>query len=146
MTSNRVAAALAVALAGQPLAAVAQDQPQKPAGSFSEAVELIDPNNLRVCADPASLPFSNDKKEGFENKIADLLGAKVGKPVTYVWYPMATGFVRKTLGEKRCDVIIGYAQGDELVQNTNAYYRTTYVLVYKPAARPTASRASRIPA
>jgi len=55
--------------------------------------------------------------------------------VTYTWYPMATGFVRKTLGEKRCDVIIGYAQGDELVQNTNAYYRTSYVLVAKPGSK-----------
>jgi quinoprotein dehydrogenase-associated probable ABC transporter substrate-binding protein len=26
---------------------------------------------------------------------------------------------------------MGYAQGDELVQNTNAYYRSTYVLVYR---------------
>nr|WP_244635808.1 substrate-binding domain-containing protein [Chthonobacter albigriseus] len=101
------------------------------AETFSEAVELIDPTTLRVCADPASLPFSNDKLEGFENKIAEFLAAKLNKGISYTWFPMATGFVRKTLGEHRCDVIIGYAQGDELVQNTNAYYRTAYSLVVK---------------
>lgn len=99
---------------------------------FGEAIELIDPNVLRVCADPRNLPFSNQEGEGFENKIADFVAAKLGKSVSYTWFPMATGFVRKTLGEHRCDVIIGYAQGDELVQNTNAYYRTAYALVFKP--------------
>lgn len=100
--------------------------------NFARSVELIDPKTLRVCSDPASMPFSNEKQEGFENKIAELLAAKLGKGISYTWYPMATGFVRKTLGERRCDVIIGYAQGDELVQNTNAYYRTAYVMVMKP--------------
>lgn len=134
MRTIHLAAIVAATLGVLPQSAAAQSQ-QTEAGSFSEAVELVDPNNLRVCADPASMPFSNDKQEGFENKIADLLGAKIGKPVTYVWFPMATGFVRKTLGEKRCDIIIGYAQGDELVQNTNAYYRTSYVLVSKPGGK-----------
>ena len=96
------------------------------------AVELVDPKTLRVCADPNNLPFTNEKKEGFENRIADFLAAKLGKSVSYSYFPMVTGFVRKTLGEYKCDVIIGYPQGDELVQNTNAYYRTVYTLIYKP--------------
>jgi quinoprotein dehydrogenase-associated probable ABC transporter substrate-binding protein len=99
--------------------------------TFGEAIELVDPNVLRVCSDPANMPFSDQAKEGFENKIADLLAEKLGKSVSYTWFPMATGFVRKTLGEHRCDVIIGFAQGDELVQNTNAYYRTAYAIVFK---------------
>jgi quinoprotein dehydrogenase-associated probable ABC transporter substrate-binding protein len=94
--------------------------------------ELVDPDYFRVCADPNSLPFSNEKGEGFENKLAQLISAKLErKAVQYTWFPMATGFVRKTLGEHRCDVIMGYPQGDELVQNTNAYYRTAYALIYK---------------
>nr|WP_245293212.1 substrate-binding domain-containing protein [Mongoliimonas terrestris] len=105
-----------------------------PVEPFASAVELIDPKTLRVCSDPASLPFSNDKLEGFENRIAELLAEKLGKGISYTWFPMATGFVRKTLGEHRCDVIIGYAQGDELVQNTNAYYRTAYAMVVKPGS------------
>jgi mxaJ protein len=95
------------------------------------AGELVDPDVLRVCADPSSMPSSDQSGEGYENKLAELVARETGrKGVTYTWYPMATGFVRNTLRANRCDVIMGYAQGDELVQNTNAYYRSAYVLVY----------------
>jgi quinoprotein dehydrogenase-associated probable ABC transporter substrate-binding protein len=94
--------------------------------------ELVDPKVLRVCADPNNLPFSNEKGEGFENKLAELLAAKLAKKLAYVWYPQATGFVRNTLGAHRCDLIPGFPQGDELVQSTNPYYRTAYALVIKP--------------
>jgi quinoprotein dehydrogenase-associated probable ABC transporter substrate-binding protein len=96
------------------------------------STELIDPKVLRVCGDPHNLPFSNEKGEGFENRIAELIASKLGKTLSYTWYPQTTGFVRNTLGAHRCDVIIGFPQGDELVQNTNPYYRTTYALVFKP--------------
>ena len=95
----------------------------------SGVVDLVNRKVLRVCADPANLPFSNDKAEGFENKIANVIADELKIPVEYTWYPMTTGFVRQTLFSKRCDVIIGYAQGDELVLNSNAYYRSTYALV-----------------
>lgn len=96
------------------------------------AGELVDPDVLRVCSDPSNMPFSDESGKGFENKLAELVAAKTGrKSVAYTWYPMATGFVRNTLRANLCDIIIGYAQGDELVQNTNAYYRSTYVLIYK---------------
>ena len=36
------------------------------------ALELVDPNVFRACGDPRNLPFSNDKGEGFENKLAEL--------------------------------------------------------------------------
>jgi quinoprotein dehydrogenase-associated probable ABC transporter substrate-binding protein len=94
--------------------------------------ELVDPKVLRVCADPRNLPFSNENGEGFENKIAELLAAKLDKKLAYVWYPQATGFVRNTLGAHRCDLIPGFPQGDELVQSTNPYYRTAYALVIRP--------------
>ncbi|TWG99473.1 quinoprotein dehydrogenase-associated probable ABC transporter substrate-binding protein [Mesorhizobium sp. J18] len=97
--------------------------------------ELVDPENLRVCADPSNMPFTDESKEGFENKIADLVASKMGrKTVQYEWFPMVTGFVRNTLRANRCDIIMGYAQGDELVQNTNAYYRSAYVLIYRKGA------------
>jgi mxaJ protein len=87
---------------------------------------------LRVCADPSNMPFTDESGKGFENRLADLVAEKTGrKSVAYTWFPMATGFVRNTLRANRCDIIMGYAQGDELVQNTNAYYRSTYVLVFK---------------
>jgi quinoprotein dehydrogenase-associated probable ABC transporter substrate-binding protein len=96
--------------------------------------DLVSRQALRVCADPANLPFSNEAQEGFENKIADLISNDLDLPVEYTWFPQATGFVRNTLFAKRCDVIIGYAQGDDLVLNTNAYYRSTYALVVKPGS------------
>jgi quinoprotein dehydrogenase-associated probable ABC transporter substrate-binding protein len=100
-----------------------------PAASFGQTTDLVDRSALRVCADPANMPFSNDKGQGFENKIADLLASKLGVPVVYTWFPQAIGFVRNTLGARKCDVVIGFPQGDELVQNTNAYYRSAYALV-----------------
>jgi quinoprotein dehydrogenase-associated probable ABC transporter substrate-binding protein len=103
-------------------------------GVLQGGLELIDPKVLRVCADPNNLPFSNDKGEGFENKIAELFAAKLGKTVAYTYYPGATGFVRMTLGSYRCDVVMGFPQGGELAQSTNPYYRTAYALVSKAAS------------
>jgi quinoprotein dehydrogenase-associated probable ABC transporter substrate-binding protein len=94
--------------------------------------DLVNRKVLRVCADPRNMPFSNEAGEGFENKIADVIADELKVPVEYTWFPMSTGFVRMTLFTKRCDVIVGYAQGDELVLNTNAYYRSTYAIMYKP--------------
>jgi quinoprotein dehydrogenase-associated probable ABC transporter substrate-binding protein len=95
------------------------------------SIELVDPKVLRVCADPRNLPFSNEKGEGFENKLAELLAAKLQKKLDYMYFPQATGFVRVTLGAHRCDVIMGFPQGDDLVQGTNPYYRTAYALISK---------------
>ena len=116
-----LAGALALATTGL---AGAQDR------EFGGSIELVDPNVLRVCADPSNLPFSNEKNEGFENALANFVAEKLGrKSVAYSFFPQATGFVRMTLGANACDVIMSYPQGDELVQNTNAYYRTAYSLV-----------------
>src|SRR6516164_6551913 len=98
------------------------------------SIELVDPKVLRVCADPRNLPFSNEKGEGFENKIAELFAAKLSKKLDYTFFPQATGFVRVTLGSHRCDVIMGFPQGDDLVQGTNPYYRTAYALIAKPGS------------
>ncbi len=93
------------------------------------SIELVDAKVLRVCADPNNLPFSNEKGEGFENKIADYLAKKINKELAYAFYPGATGFVRNTLNAHLCDVILGIPQGNDLVQPTNPYYRTTYAIV-----------------
>jgi quinoprotein dehydrogenase-associated probable ABC transporter substrate-binding protein len=95
------------------------------------SIELIDQTTLRVCADPHNMPFSTDKGEGFENKIAALFASQLGKDLTYAWYPQAPGFVRNTLAALRCDVVMAVPQGDDLVQVTNPYYRTAYALVFK---------------
>jgi len=93
------------------------------------SIELVDPKVLRVCADPRNLPFSNDKGEGFENKLGEFFAEKLQKKLDFVYFPQATGFVRMTLGAHRCDVIMGFPQGDDVAQGTNPYYRTAYALV-----------------
>jgi quinoprotein dehydrogenase-associated probable ABC transporter substrate-binding protein len=98
------------------------------------SIELVDPKVLRVCADPRNMPFSNEKGEGFENKLAELFADKLQKKLDYAFYPQATGFVRMTLGAHRCDVIMGFPQGDDLAQGTNPYYRTAYAIVAKPGS------------
>jgi len=99
---------------------------------LGSAGELVDPNTLRVCADPSNLPFTDKSGNGFEDKIAKLVADGTQRSaVAYTWFPSITGFVRNTLGANRCDIIMGYAQGDELVQNTNAYYRSAYAIVYR---------------
>jgi quinoprotein dehydrogenase-associated probable ABC transporter substrate-binding protein len=93
--------------------------------------DLVNRKALRVCATPANLPYSNEQLEGFENKIANIIAEELKLPVEYTWFPQAPGMVRKTLAAKRCDVMMQTVQADELTQNTNAYYRTTYAIIYK---------------
>jgi quinoprotein dehydrogenase-associated probable ABC transporter substrate-binding protein len=95
-----------------------------------DSIELVDPHVFRACADPRDLPFSNEAGEGFENKIAELFAHKLGKSLAYTFYPDATGFIRNTLNAHRCDVVLGIAQGADIVQPTNPYYRTSYVAAY----------------
>jgi quinoprotein dehydrogenase-associated probable ABC transporter substrate-binding protein len=95
------------------------------------SVELVDPHAFRVCADPRDLPFSDTAHAGFEDKLAELFARKLNRPVLYSYFPRGIGFVRSTLNALRCDVIMGDALGDDLVQPTNPYYETSYVLVYR---------------
>jgi quinoprotein dehydrogenase-associated probable ABC transporter substrate-binding protein len=122
---------LAAILADVASAAVSVRSSHAQGAGLDSGLELVDPNVLRVCADPHNLPFSNDKGEGFENKFAELLAQKLGRKLAYTWYPQSVGFVRNTLGAHRCDVIPGFPQGDELVQSTNPYYRTAYAFVVR---------------
>ncbi|MEH3148311.1 MAG: substrate-binding domain-containing protein [Methylobacterium frigidaeris] len=91
--------------------------------------DLVTTDALRVCADPANMPFSSRRADGFEARIAAILADELKvKPRTY-WLTQGPGFVRNTLGAGLCDVVIGSAFGSEQVQNTNPYYRSAYVLV-----------------
>jgi quinoprotein dehydrogenase-associated probable ABC transporter substrate-binding protein len=102
------------------------------APGLGPSAELVDPHAFRVCADPHDLPFSNQAGEGFENKLAELFASKLDEPTSYTFYPQVIGFVRNTLNALRCDVVMGDVIGDDLMQTTNPYYRTTYALVFKP--------------
>jgi len=87
-----------------------------------------------VCSDPENLPFSNQKLEGFENRIAALVAKDFGTTTTYTWWGQRRGFIRNTMNatleEGRCDVVIGVPERYDLVDTTRPYYRSTYVFVY----------------
>jgi mxaJ protein len=84
---------------------------------------------LRVCADPNNLPFSNQRAEGFENRIAALLASELGRPLRYVWLPERRGYVRRTLKAGICDVLMGVPEQLGAVLATRPYYRSTYVFL-----------------
>src|ERR1041384_7338403 len=84
---------------------------------------------LRVCADPNNLPFSNQRGEGFENKLAELLAQDLGERVEYTWWAQRRGFFRNTLKAGMCDLVIGVPSGFEMALTTKPYYRSTYVFL-----------------
>jgi mxaJ protein len=85
--------------------------------------------SLRVCADPNNLPFSNAKRQGFENALASLIARDLGDTLEYYWWPQRRAWVRHTIGEGKCDVAIGVPTAFELLMTTRPYYRSTYVFV-----------------
>ena len=84
---------------------------------------------LRVCADPNNLPFSNEQQQGFENRIAELLARDLDARLSYVWWAQHRGFVRNTINQNQCDVLIGVPSSFERTRPTIPYYRSTYVFV-----------------
>ncbi len=86
---------------------------------------------LRVCADPNNLPFSNERGEGFENRLAELLAADLHEKLEYTWWAQRRGFFRNTLRAGACDVVLGVPASFELAATTAPYYRSTYVFVYR---------------
>jgi mxaJ protein len=89
--------------------------------------------DLRVCADPNNLPFSNERREGFENRIVELIAADLGVEVNYVWAAQRRGYVRR-LREGECDLIPGVANGVEKLRATPAYYGSIYTFVRRADA------------
>lgn len=89
------------------------------------------PKQLRVCGDPNNLPFSNEKLEGVENKIAEVIAKDLGMTVAYTWWPHQRGLVKRVLNTGRCDVMLGIPKGYDPVLWTKPYYRTGYVMAYR---------------
>jgi quinoprotein dehydrogenase-associated probable ABC transporter substrate-binding protein len=96
---------------------------------------------LKVCADPSNMPLSNERGEGYENKIAQELARDLGRRVEFTFFPQRMGFVRNTLRQRdektqqfKCDVIIGVPKGFEMTATTQPYMRSTYALVFAPRA------------
>src|SRR5690242_11137958 len=91
---------------------------------------------LRVCADPANLPFSSADESGFENRVAKLVAAELGPYVRYYWWPQRRGFVRNTLDARVCDVVAGIPAQSDAVLTTPPYYHAGYVFAYRPDRVP----------
>src|SRR4051812_20451880 len=92
-------------------------------GALAFAVAHAGETELRVCADPDNLPYSHEDGSGFENRIAKLVAEDLHAKLTYTWYPQRRGFVRRTLNERLCDIVIGVPTALELVRTTTPYYR-----------------------
>ena len=92
------------------------------------------PAALRICGDPDNLPYSNEKLQGFENKIAAVIAADLGATPSYTWWPHQRGLVKNTLDAGTCDVIFGMPEGLETVLGTKPYYRSSYVIAYRKGA------------
>jgi mxaJ protein len=97
----------------------------------AQADEVKELRELKVCGDPNNLPFSNEKLEGIENKIADVLAKDLGMTVAYTWWPHQRGLVKRVLNTGRCDVMLGIPKGYDLVLWTKPYYRTGYVIAFR---------------
>lgn len=94
------------------------------------AVSAGPSRELRVCADPGNLPYSNQRQEGFENQIAQIIASDLNASVRYTWSPQRGAFLGRTLMAHRCDVLIGVPTGYDAVLTTKPYYTSSYVFVY----------------
>lgn len=95
---------------------------------------------FKVCADPLNPPYSSDKQDGFENKIASLFAKELGQELEYFWLPQRIGFIRNSLNafvdetaveskDFKCDVVMGMPVESDMVLTTMPYYHSTYVLL-----------------
>src|SRR5437764_1881989 len=96
------------------------------------ATSAANARELRVCADPNNLPFSNEHLEGFENKIAVLIAEELHADLIYTWRAQRRGFIRNTLKANDCDLVAGTALRPPMLAPTKPYYRSTYVFVTRP--------------
>lgn len=92
--------------------------------------------DLRVCADPNNMPYSNQSQQGFENKLAQLVSRSMDRNLQYVWWPQRQSFLRYTLLARRCDVVMGVTPGSDNMQTTRPYYRSSFVFVARRDLAP----------
>jgi mxaJ protein len=93
---------------------------------------LAQTRTLRVCADPNNLPFSNQREEGFENRLAEILARDLSAKLEYIWWPERKSFMKGSLNAGLCDVVLGVPTALDTVAVTRPYYRSTYVFVSRP--------------
>jgi mxaJ protein len=116
LTLHRIAALTVLGVVGIALPARAQ----RPAP--------LDPEKIRVCADPDNMPSSNDKMQGYENKLATLITQELKAKLEYVWYPTRRGYFR-ILNGMYCDMALEAPAGLDMAGATKPYFRSGYVFV-----------------
>jgi len=108
--------------------------------ALSATIFSANAEKFKVCADPLNPPYSSNKEDGFENKIASLFAKELGQELEYFWLPQRIGFIRNSLNafvdenaveskEFKCDIVMGMPEGSDMVQTTQPYYHSTYVLL-----------------
>lgn len=102
---------------------------------LASTLSFAQQRELKVCADPDNLPFSDQKQQGFENKIAELMAQDLNARLVYVWQRMGKGFVREYINKSSCDLLIGIPTGYRALLTTRPYYRSTYVFVTRRGQR-----------
>jgi len=100
-------------------------------GRIGEVRRVPDFKEFKVCADPDNMPYSNVKLEGFENKIAALLAADLGKPIAYTFAYDRQGFLRNTINANRCDIIMSTTSDNDAMRTSKPYYRTGHVFIWR---------------
>ena len=103
-------------------------------GRIGEIRRVENNDEFKVCADPENMPFSNNKQEGFEDKIAQVLAQDLGKKLTFTYAYSRQGFFRNTLGANRCDVVIGTTSDADMMRTSKPYYRAGHVYVWRKAS------------
>lgn len=99
---------------------------------YTNTVEAKTDSSLKVCASENEMPYSNKNKEGFENKIAELVASKLDRNIEYVWTDKAAIFlVTELLLKNKCDVVVGVDKSDPRVATSNPYYKSGYAFIYK---------------
>jgi quinoprotein dehydrogenase-associated probable ABC transporter substrate-binding protein len=117
-----LAIAVVIAAAGSPAVAEPEAVPPRTA--------------LKVCADPNAMPASNEKQEGFENKIAAVFADSLGLPLEFYWFPQRFKFLRNSLkkenpdGSFACDLVMSVPEQFDMAATTKPYYRSTWAMVY----------------
>src|SRR5688572_7123748 len=87
------------------------------------------PDVLVVVAEPNNMPFSNDRLEGFENKLAALVAREMNVTLEYHWRALRRGYFRETIKAGAADVVMGIASNVDMALTTTPYYRSSYVFV-----------------
>ncbi|NOT15721.1 MAG: quinoprotein dehydrogenase-associated putative ABC transporter substrate-binding protein [Methylotenera sp.] len=100
-------------------------------GRIGEVRRVVDESEFKVCADPDNMPFSNSKQEGFEDKIAAVLAADLGKKLSFTYAYNRQGFLRNTINAMRCDVIISTTSDNDSLRTSKPYYRSGHVFVWR---------------